>query len=232
MRTRNLVAILGAVAVVALGLLVAAAARPHDYIAFSLDVNPYVPAASLAPGQQACQGPVRIIVPVRNIVPWVTPVILPGSPVEMTVHDYATGTTLASGQVPKGYTQMVAPTVIMNATLAQGRVISFCARNLGPKPVDMVGDIPNNNSGTLVANGQPQSKAMALLLYRPHPVTLLSQLPNVFRRAALFRPGWVGSWTFWILAILLAGAFGGVVVAVRAAQDFDLAGAREAQRGH
>ena len=50
-------------------------------------------------------------------------------------------------------------------------------------------------------DGQPID-ARAAIWYRPAPGstrTLLEALPDIARRAALFRPGWVGAWTYWLL---------------------------------
>ena len=32
--------------------------------------------------------------------------------------------------------------------------------------------------------------------------SMLAQLPDVFERASVFRPGWVGPWVFWLLMAL------------------------------
>ena len=32
---------------------------------------------------------------------------------------------------------------------------------------------------------------------------LLALLPDAFERASLFRPGWVGAWTYWLLLVAL-----------------------------
>jgi len=34
---------------------------------------------------------------------------------------------------------------------------------------------------------------------------MLTALPDVFERAALWHPGWVGPWTFWLLLALVLG---------------------------
>ena len=47
--------------------------------------------------------------------------------------------------------------------------------------------------------------------YRPpagERTTLLALLPDLARRAALFRPGWVGPWTYWLLLCLITPAIG------------------------
>jgi hypothetical protein len=39
-----------------------------------------------------------------------------------------------------------------------------------------------------------------MIFFRDEPVSLLSLTPEIFRRAAVFRPPRVGPWTFWALA--------------------------------
>jgi hypothetical protein len=47
----------------------------------------------------------------------------------------------------------------------------------------------------------------------------LAQLPDSFERAALFHPGWVGAWTFWVLtAAVLLGVPALLVRALRGAR--------------
>jgi hypothetical protein len=48
--------------------------------------------------------------------------------------------------------------------------------------------------------------ALSLRFLRGHPRPVLSQVPLIIDRAALFRPGPVGPWTFWLLALLVAVA--------------------------
>ena len=209
-------------ALVAIVLLLTSAGGDQRYTSFSLDVVPSEPAASLASGQLACQGPINAVAPIDYVIPWITPVVLPGPPILLTVRDYATHGVLAYGRLPTGYTysDTIAPTIHLNTTVPQGREISVCVRNLGPKPIDLVGNDPNLDSGTLVAQGKAQPLA-AMFLFQRHPVSLLSQIPAVFRRASVFRLGIVGSWTFWVLAILLLGSFGLVGFAVTHAERSD-----------
>jgi hypothetical protein len=70
------------------------------------------------------------------------------------------------------------------------------------------------------ASGAGRS-ALALLFLREHPRSLLSLVPTIFRRASLFRPGWVGPWTYWLLSAALLGAFGLAGVAVTRAARSD-----------
>jgi hypothetical protein len=47
------------------------------------------------------------------------------------------------------------------------------------------------------------NRDIAMVFPRAEPKSVLALVPEMFRRAALFRPGWVGAWTFWLLAALI-----------------------------
>ena len=51
-------------------------------------------------------------------------------------------------------------------------------------------------------DGRPAGAARVAVWFRPQAGarrSLAAQLPTVFRRASLFRPPWVGPWTYWLL---------------------------------
>jgi hypothetical protein len=58
-------------------------------------------------------------------------------------------------------------------------------------------------TSTASLEGQPAGTDISLLFLRSHPASSLSLLPAIFRRAALFRPSWIGAWTFWLLAAVV-----------------------------
>lgn len=71
---------------------------------------------------------------------------------------------------------------------------------------------------SVAARGVTPGTQFALVLTRPG--TLLGTLSTAFSRAAIFRPSWVGAWTFWLLTALLACTLPLAGVAVlRALQD-------------
>ena len=222
MRLRATVITIAVATVVAVVLLVYSGTRDQQHTAFSIDVDPGPPiAATLRPGQEACQGPIHTIAPFGAVFPWLSPNAAPGAAITLSVRDYASRAPLATGEVSQGYAVPVAPTVELSHTVRQGRDIAVCLRSAGPKPVGLIGNPPNTRSGKLVVDGRPKQDVMALLFVRPRPVSLLSQIPAVFRRAALFRPDWVGSWTFWVLAMLFAGTLVGAGYAVVQAERAD-----------
>lgn len=222
MSLRATVITIAVAVVVAVGLLIYSGTRDQQYTAFSIDIDPGPPiAATLPPGQEACQGPIHAIAPFGAVFPWLSPNAAPGAAMTLTVRDYASRAVLATGKVSQGYAAPIAPTVELSHPVRQGRDVLVCLRSAGPKPVGLIGNPSNTRSGQLVVEGRPKRDAMALVFVRPKPVSLLSQIPAVFRRAALFRPDWVGSWTFWVLALLFAGTFAGVGYAVVQAQRAD-----------
>ena len=220
--------------VVALGLaaVLLAAGRDGRSTAFSLDVPPIVAVTTLHSGQAACQGPLTATAPFRFVTPWISPSDAsgrvaqrptPGAAIDLTVRDAATNAPLARGQIAAAYVRPISPTVALDRTIPSGRRIRVCLRSRGPGIVGLMGaSLPTEAlveaDGT--ASGAGQS-ALALLFLREHPRSLLSLVPTIFRRASLFRPGWVGPWTYWLLSAALLGAFGLAGVAVSRAARSD-----------
>ena len=67
----------------------------------------------------------------------------------------------------------------------------------------------------------PPGEKFSLALLSDGDRSLLGSLPTAFSRASLWRPSWVGAWTFWVLAIALLATFGLAVVAVISAAGDD-----------
>lgn len=150
------------------------------------------------------------------------------------VRAYAGNAVLATGgteEVPRGprtppgdpvslYPSPVSRTALLTRPVAAGQYVKVCVRNLSAGTTTLMGSTANNLSGALSIAGKPSPVAMSLLFLRPQSRSLLSLLPAVFRRAALFRPTWVGAWSFWVLGFGLLLAFGlaawAVVLACRA----------------
>jgi len=219
MITFALVAVLGVA-----GLLIAGSADKRSS-AFSLDVPPAGPVATLEPGQPVCQGPIDTTVGFGSVTPWISPITATGPDLEMDVRSLD-GATLATGSIRGGYRQpFFSPSFPLSASVPAGSRIDVCLIDRGTEPVTVLGAAAGNvlaesEAGDMSPGGGSAHLLMALLFTRPHPKSLLSLLPTVFSRASLFRPGWVGVWTFWVLAAGLLAAFvaGGIAVsqAVRA----------------
>jgi hypothetical protein len=193
---RSALAILLAVAVAGMAaLLVAGATDRRDVIA-ETGLPATRSAAQLAPGQQVCRG-IDVTAPFNRVR---VVADRPAPQLEVTVgaaRGNAIGTTIPVG------TQRVARAAV-------------CIRNAGGGPVTLYGappDVPPNRIA------DPGLKALpAIVLLRPRPVSTLSQLPTLLRRAALFKAGWLHAAVFWVLLVLIAAGLPALLAgALRAA---------------
>ena len=75
----------------------------------------------------------------------------------------------------------------------------------------------------VTVTGIPAGQRFSLVLLSDGDRSLLGSLSLAFSRASLWRPSWVGAWTFWVLVIALLVTFGLAVVAVVRAADDDAA---------
>lgn len=219
-------------AVVGLFVLLIAAGSDGRSTAFSLDIPPSVPVTVVHKGEATCQGPITVPAAFRYVRPWISPSDasgrtpagpVSGSAIDVTVRDAATNAPLASGSIGGQYASEISPTVSLTRPVPAGRRVRVCLRSRGPGTVDLMGaPLPNvalvGDDGTASGAGQA---ALALLFLRPHSQSLLSLLPTVFSRASLFRPGWIGPWTYWLLSAALLGTFvlAGVAVTRAARSD-------------
>jgi hypothetical protein len=223
--------VIAVVVIAALGLagLLAAAASRQRPTAFSIDVPATDLAPALARGQEACQSPIRASSAFGGVRAWIWPNFIGQTPqLNVTVRDLANDEVLASGRMtavsPRPALQArnivglfptpVSRTSVLTASIAPGRRVSVCLAAQGPGTATLMGAPPNQLSGALRVAGKPTNLAVALVFLQPHSRSLLSLLPTAFRRAALFRPTWVGAWTFWVSAAALLLAFGLVALAV------------------
>jgi hypothetical protein len=185
--------------------------------AFTLEVPNVGSVGSIGPGQQACEAPVQAPAAFGAVAGWG----LAGpaaTTLALTVRDAAGGQLLAHGTAPLARSDPQFETRLSTPVPA-GRRLRVCIRNSAGPPVVLLGSAPSTPGLKLSLAGRPSSLAFSLVMLRPHPRSLLTGLPQVFDRAALFRPAGVGPWTFWLLlggalvAIVLAG------VAVATASD-------------
>ncbi len=188
-------------------------------VAFSLGVQDYGQVATLASGQVGCERDIVSQVAFGGITVWIAPpAATPGSPIDITVRADATGAPVATGRLPRRYTSAGTYSASLSGTIPAGRTVSVCLRDAGPAAVGLIGGVTGEN---LFIDGRRTGADLSMLLLRTHPASLLSLLPTVFRRAALFRPGWVGTWTFWLLSGLLLAAFPVCALALGAAVRAD-----------
>jgi hypothetical protein len=57
-----------------------------------------------------------------------------------------------------------------------------------------------------VLRKRPIDTDLTLVFLRERRRSALALVPVMFEHASRFHPGWVGPWTFWLLAALVVGA--------------------------
>lgn len=231
MRRRSGILAFAVAAGLGLAGLAVSAARGQRWTAFSVQVPARGFAVLLQPGQQACQKPVIVSSPTGGVEVWVYSGPVPGPALGVTVSDARDGELLALGHIsashrettpPNGFPSPISTRTRFDATVPAGKRITLCFLNLGSTAVALMGSGgPSATSGAIALPSQSHGNAISLLFLRPHSQSLFSMLPTVFRRAMLFRPTWVGAWTFWLLAAALLGSFalGALAVARASAAD-------------
>jgi hypothetical protein len=216
----------GAAFALGIAALVLVGLGQRSSLVYSLGVNPARVAAELQPGDRACQAPVRAPsgvafdrVGFRLIASGA-----PGPPVRVDVRSDATGRTLASGRLQEGYPELgnKGEHVVEVGRVQTDEPLRVCLANDGRRPVAVVGQVgvaSPPTSGTL--NGKPIGSDLALNL-RSDDRSLLAGLPDIAKRAAVFRAGWVSPILYLLLAIaILVGAPLLVIRALRRAAAAD-----------
>ena len=195
------------------GLFAAAATDQRD-TAFSLGVPDNVPVASLARGQTLCQGPITVRGAFSALQTWVRPAHV----LDLAIRRARSPQVLVARKITTSPTLTGELTIPLGATTIRKRTrITVCVRNAGARKIAFEGGPPTSNSGTFEISGRHHREALALLFVRPHPPTLLSLLPTVFKRASLFKLSWVGAWTFWVLSAAMICTFGLAAAAIAGA---------------
>ncbi|NLT05440.1 MAG: hypothetical protein GXY03_03925 [Solirubrobacterales bacterium] len=200
-----------AVAAVGLVCLLVVAATDERDLAFTLGVAPGGVAADLPPGGRACQTPVAVPAAFDGVEVKLGTHRRPGPPFEVEVVASDGGQTVATGRAAAGYPDNTVVEVELAREVPAGSDVDVCVANRGRGDLAVYGgpELAKRGSGVRVG-GNDVPTDMTLVFTRPGS-SAASLLPTVFDRAALFRPGWVGAWVFWLLAGLVLLAVPGLL---------------------
>ena len=130
----------------------------------------------------------------------------PGPPLEVTVVSDTANEVLGQGRFRAGYADPTEQAVGVGRVAGEQR-IAVCVRNAGRHRVGLYGnaDAAARTSRAFLGN-RGLDTDLTLVFARSEPRSMLSALPDIFERATVFRPGWVGPWLYWALAAaVLAG---------------------------
>ncbi len=192
--------------------LVAVAAVDERELAFTLPVGPEGPAARIWPGERACQRPVTAQADFEAVRLNVGSV----ARARLAVSVFSLGNEGAPRKAEPvsltGGRQEVRAN--FGQTVRQEERFALCAANTGEGVIALYGAQARANDGSAVfEDGERNDADLALVFLREQPRSVLSQVPEMFERAALFRPGLVGPWTFWTLLVLVTTGIPALLVA-------------------
>jgi hypothetical protein len=205
--SRHAPIVLLGLAVAAIAGLIGAAALDRRDLAFTPGVPIIGTAAELDSKEQACQTKLAVPEAFREIefVPLTGGE--PGPRLNVKLLDTKSGRRLARRKVSAGYPGD-RPLRVDVGRVPAGRRVDVCIANRGPDDVKLAGGKSESVLGSplTVEFHEVEGWAVSLRFLRGHPRPVLSQVPLIIHRAALFRPGLVGPWTFWLLAALMVVA--------------------------
>ncbi len=205
---RPVLVLLGLCLAAVLALVVVAGAR-ETRMAFTLGVTPAGPQRAIQPGQTGCQG--VIDVPEGGAFDAVEIPLgtdgRPGPALAVTIRGYPDGAVLARGRLAGGYPDVADGPAAHRAGPRDPRGAagsrSACATPVARRsPRSATATWPPGSRPT-PSTASRTSTDIAIRFQQPAQ-SMLSRFGQVADRAALFRPGWVGAWTYWLLAAVLA----------------------------
>jgi hypothetical protein len=207
-------AIIVALSIAALLGLVAAALSNERSLAFTLGVT-RAKAIKIKPREVACQQP--ITVPANGSFDGVMLAVgtkrRPGPPLDVSVRSLDPGGARTSrsevhvsGTVSGGYRGLDVPVerTAWMARVPPDRIVAVCLTNRSKRSAFIYGSedaAARSSVGSI--DGKPVDADFALTFERRQSRSLAELVPAMLDRAALFRAGWIGGWTYLVLAALV-----------------------------
>jgi hypothetical protein len=216
---RNGVVVFALGCAVALAVLALAAARDERGVAFSLNAESERVLAVATVEREVCQRDVGVGGDFDTVELLVGTYGRPGPPLVVSVRDADSGAAVASGRLPAGAVDNRAARVRVAPEVARGRSVDVCVRAAARRVALYGGAQQSDLVTTAFVDGRALEGDLRMAFRRSEPRSALALAPEVFRRAALFRPDPVGPWAFWVLlgavAIGLPALLAGALVRAR-----------------
>jgi hypothetical protein len=203
-----------AIAVVAVAVLLVTGARHRNVREYSLRVPNQESVALLQRSNRVCEGPVSSPRTFTGVTVWGGPTARTGA-VRVTVVPVGSGRPLASATIQTTTAGELHAT-LTRPVWAHTRVRICVTGTLNT--FFLAGAPVATRDAAMTGHGH--DLAFSLALDNDHH-SLLESLPIAFGRASLFKLSWLGSWTFWVLAIALLASFAVAVAAVASAAGED-----------
>jgi hypothetical protein len=203
-------------AVLALGILavvLAGLTNRSDRVQ-SLGVLPVSPVAPISAGQEVCQSSIALAEPLRRVRFNIGTQGKPGPALDVTVREPNTRAVLGRGAVKPGWIDNGTPQEVTTGEIPAERYVAVCIRNRGPVRAYVFGEVSHGQLGTgpvgvsptvstssAEIDGQAIAGDLSMSFVSERPRSALSLVPAMFRRASVFRPEFVGPWTYWLLLV-------------------------------
>jgi hypothetical protein len=153
----------------------------------------------LAPGQRVCMRPAVIDSHSERAVFRANTFGKPGSAIHMTIA--GDGYRVEAG-VPGGYADNQALAVPVRPP-RHDVAVSICFRNAGRRKIALFGANDRTQAPlTVTRDGKGGTAPVQLAFYERKPVSILERLPTTLSRIQVFRPGIIGLWLLWPLALV------------------------------
>jgi hypothetical protein len=192
-------------AVAALGVLavLVAALLDNRETAFTVGLPPVRIAAELQPGERACRAGIDVPAEFSRVRLFTASFGRPGPRLSVAAGD-------SRGTVAAGYPDNSAVEASLD-TVPEGERIEVCVTNEGDSRVALLGSPPDTPPPHLADPELEPELGVAFL--RDEPSSMATLVPQAFERASLFRPAWLGPWTFWALLVLVAAGVPALLMA-------------------
>lgn len=201
-------------ALVALVALLIAGLQGGEIRAYAVGVPSVKRVAVVRPQHQVCEGPIHTQYAFGSVALWGT--YVSGKP-RVRVFGERPGpmAPISAGLLERspagGYGQFTAK---LKSLVGGGQAVKVCVSDPGGR-LKLRGSTPGY-SGVTIPGSEPR-QAFSMVMLEPKQHSFLGSLSLAFSRASLFRPSWVGTWTFWALLVLLLGTVPLGAVAISAA---------------
>ncbi|HEX8051993.1 MAG TPA: hypothetical protein VF517_03310 [Thermoleophilaceae bacterium] len=203
---RSGVAALAAGCAIALAVLAVVAAGDRRERSFGPNVRAERVLAVATPAREICQSDVGVAADFDTVELLLGTYGRPGPPLAVRVRDTRSGGQLAAGTLPAGAADNRAARVRVEPEVERGGSVDVCVRTAARR-VALYGGADSDVITEARAGGRRVDGDLWIAFGRSEPRSALALLPDMLRRASVFRPEPVGPWAFWVL---LAGVVAGV----------------------
>jgi hypothetical protein len=158
-----------------------------------------IPFVDLKAGEQVCFDPAVMDTHSEVAVFRVNTFERPGSPIALTI---AGSGYRFTARTPGGYPDSEVLHVPVRPP-PHDLAVRICLRNEGARTIALFGDNDQTRAPfEVTAAGKDSGISVQFAFYEREPVSIADRLSTTFDRMQVFRPGFLGPWLFWPLALV------------------------------